>query len=178
MKKKDNKLDSRFWEEMKRSDIDKAELVSNDDYIRWLENFTSIYEKFTDDTWLYHPEELLEHDYKNVSKIGLFFDALSDYCRKYYINMNCDEGPAFERIIIKYKDVGYEIGLIVGQGAIVYVERQAPKEDEIEFDDVLNDIVPEDFEAKRDLVRKLEQIVSEMKTLNIPKSVILEVVGK
>ena len=90
--------------------------------------------------------------------------------------MNCNEGPAFERIFIKYKDVGYEIGLIVGQGAIVYVERQAPKDDAIEFNYVLNDIAPEDFEAKRDLVSKFAQIVSELKAMNIPKSVILEVV--
>lgn len=178
MKKKRSNVDSRFGEEMKRRDIAKSELISDDEYISWLENFTSIYEKFTDETWLYNPEELLELNYKNVSKMGLFFEALSDYCRKYYINMNCDEGPAFERIIIKHKDVGYEFGLIVGQGAIVYVERQAPKDDAIEFNYVLNDIAPEDFEAKRDLVSKFEQIVSEMKALNIPKSVILEVVEK
>ena len=178
MKKKGSKVDSQFLEEIKKRNAVKEELVSDDNYIRWLEKFTFKYKKFIDDTWLYKPEELSEFDSKNVGKIGLFFEALSDYCRKYYINIDCNEGHVVECINIKYNDVGYEIGLIVGQGACVYVERKAPKDDAIEFNYVLNDIAPEDFEAKRDLVSKFAQIVSEMKAMNIPKSIILEIVEK
>ena len=171
-------LGQQILAKIKQRAADKKELVSNDNYILWLENFTSVYKSFSDDSWLYKPEELSEVDAKNVERLSLFFEALSEYCAKYYINTSCNEEFEAERINIRHNGVGYQIGCVVGQGAYVYVERKAPRYDAIEFADVVNDVAPQDFESKKDLLSKFEQIVTEMKARNIPKSVILEIAEK
>jgi len=165
-------------EEMRKRNAEKKELLSNDNYILWLEKFTLTYQRFADINWLYKPEELPEVDTNNVGKIEIFFEALSDYCQKYYINMDVNNTHESRHINIKYNGVGYEIGLIVGQGAFVYVGRKAPEDSAIDFNDVLNDIAPKDFDAKKDLIGKFEQIVTEMKAMNIPKSLMLAIAQK
>lgn len=173
-----SKTTDQLLEEMKKREAEKKELFSNYDYILWLEKFTLLYERFTDDSWLYKPEELSEVDIKNVGKIALFFEALSDYCHKYYINVASNEMFESECINIKHNGIGYQIGLVTGQGSCVYVERKVPEDGTIEFSDVLNDTMPEDFEAKKALIKKFEQIVTEMKAKCIPISIILEIVNR
>ena len=84
----------------------------------------------------------------------------------------------FERINIKHNGIGYCIGLVIGQGAYVYVNRTVPEDSSIDFDDILNDVIPKDFETKKALIDIFEQIVTDMKAMNIPKSVILEIIQK
>ena len=114
-------------------------LVSNYDYISWLEKFTLKHEGFNDGTWLYTPEEISKEDLANVKDSCAFFDGIRKYCDKYYINT--ESRGSFERecIHIKHHNVGYEIGLVVGQGAYVYVIREEPASDAIEFCHVVND---------------------------------------
>ena len=171
-------LSSQFWEKMRKRNVDKKELISNNNFISWLEQFTLKYNDFTDDDWLYKPDELSEVDTRNVGKLGLFFEALSDYCHKYYINIDSNEMYEDECINIRHNGIGYQLGLVVGQGAYIYVNRKTPEDNAIEFMDIVNDIPPSDFEAKKDLLKKFEQIIAEMNAMDIPKSVILERVNK
>lgn len=168
----------RFFEEMRRKEEEKKELVSNYDYMLWLEAFTLLHENFTDDSWLYNPGELSESDNANVEKLNLFFDALSQYCHKYYINIECGEDFEEERMYIRHNNVVYQLGLVVGQGAYVYVIRKEPEDGAIEFSDVVNDVEPKEFEAKDAKMKEFKQLVAEMKTMNIPTSVMLEIVNK
>lgn len=169
---------NRFLEEIKRKNNEKRELISNYEYISWLEKFTLIHECFSDDSWLYKPKELSEADNANVKKLSIFFEILYDYCNKYYINVSSKEVFEAERINIKHNGIGYQIGLVVGQGAYVYVERKVPENDAIEFCDVLNGTIPENFEVKKAMIKKYEQLITEMKAIGIPKAVILEIANK
>lgn len=169
---------NRLIEELAASEVKKKELVSDYNYILWLEKFTLLYERFTDDMWLYRPEELSKEDSKNVENISLFFGALSEYCLKYHINFVRGERYKTESIDIRHNAVGYQIGLIVGQGAYVYVERKEPAENAIEFERIMKDIAPDDFEKKKALLQSFEQIVTEMKKIDVPTSAILEILNK
>ena len=162
---------------MKMRNLAKKELISNCDYMMWLEKFTLLYSSFADNTWLYKPDEISENEKEKVEKLELFFEGLSEYCHKYYINISCNERFEEERINIKHDGIGYQLGLVIGQGGYVYVERKEPDENAIEFSDVLNDVVPADFESKKALLMQFEQLVSEIKAKDIPTSILLKIVN-
>ena len=168
----------RFFEKMGKRELEKKELLSSHDYILWLEKFTSQYESFSDESWLYRPEEISESDSKNVEKLELFLEILSEYCHKYYIDTTSHEMYVAECINIKHNGIGYQVALVVGQGGYVCVKRKVPEDGAIEFDDVLNDTMPEGFEDKKALLTKFEQIVTELKTKKVPTSILMGIVNK
>ena len=168
----------RFFEKMSQKEAEKKALVSSFDYISWLEAFTQTYESFADDSWLYQTDEIEEADNQNVGKLSLFFKSLSEYCRRYYISVACDDAYEAERIHIKHNGVGYHFGLVTGQGAHVYVKREIPESDAIEFGDIVENVEPQNFEAKKDAMAKLELLVLEMKAMNIPIDAMLAIVNK
>lgn len=175
---KSNELMGQFIEKMQKQNADKKEIVSDYTYISWLEKFTLLHGRFADDSWLYKPDELSKEDNANVNKLQLFFEALSDYCHKYYIDIAYNKDFEVERINIKHNGVGYQLGLVVGQGAYMYVERKEVEDNAIDFCDIVNDAIPEDFEVKKALLKRFEKIVAEMKKIGVPDSVILEMVNK
>lgn len=168
----------RLFEDMKKRRMRKQELLSNCDYISWLEKFTLIYESFTNNSWLYEPKEISEEDITKVRELELFFDALYDYCDKYLINMASEKMYEDSCINIKHNGVGYQLGFCRGQGAYVYVERKTPADNAIDFSQIVSDTAPEDFETKRALLMQFEQIVSEMKEKNIPTSIMLKIINE
>ena len=91
---------------LKELDEQKA-LISNYDYINWIENFTVEYPGFSSDSWLYFPEQISLEDYTKVEKLDSFFSALLAYCDKHLINTSKDNLEAFEasRIHIKYNNI-------------------------------------------------------------------------
>ncbi len=60
----------------------------------------------------------------------------------------------------------------------MYVRRKEPEDGAIEFSDVVNDVEPKEFEAKDAKIKEFKQVVAEMKAMNIPTSVMLELVNK
>lgn len=173
-----NSFEGEFFEKMKRRELEKKEILSNHNYILWLEKFTLQYDSFSDHAWTYNPEEISDADRHNVDKLEFFFDILSEYCHKYYIDIACKDTYVVESINIKHNGIGYQFGLVVGQGGYVYVKRGTPEDGAIKFDDVLNDIMPEDFEPKKALLSEFKRIVTELKANNIPTSVLLGIVSK
>ena len=172
--KKEEALE-RIVSDMTKRNLKKKKIISNYDYISWLEKFTLSHDSFADDSWLYNPSEISKEDLKNVRMLDIFFGALSEYCHKYYINIDCDEEYEEERINLKYNGVGYVLGLVVGQGSYVYVLRKHLEDNEIDFEDILKDTVPDDFEDKKALLQQFEQIVSEMKGMDVPLSAMLKI---
>ena len=51
-----------WFEKMRISDEKRKEIFSNTNYIKWLEGFTTKYESFADDSWLYTPTELSQEE--------------------------------------------------------------------------------------------------------------------
>lgn len=153
-------------------------LVSNYDYISWLEKFTLKHESFDDGTWLYTPEEISKEDLANVEDLCAFFAGIRSYYDKYYINTESSERFVQGCVHIKHHNAGYEIGLVVGQGVYVYVTREEPASDAIDFCHVVNNTKPENFETKKKLLKKLDFKICEAKDIGIPEKCITDIIKR
>lgn len=108
----------KFYERFQEEERQKRELIEKDDYIKWLENFTKEHPMFSDDTWLYKQDEISKEDYANVVKISTFFSLIEEFADTNYISgIPCDCGESY---CIEYNGKVYEIGTVVGQGAISF----------------------------------------------------------
>lgn len=115
---KGNKELNDFVRRMQEIERRKKEMIETDYYVKWLEAFTETYPRFTDSTWLYHSDKISEDDNKNVESLDKFFNAIEEFADKHYIPYaQCENGISY---YIKYNEKIYEIGLIVGQGAVCY----------------------------------------------------------
>lgn len=176
-----------FLERIKREEKEKKELVEKTDYIKWLESFTKKYPDFSDDTWLYKQDEISKEDYANVSKLSTFFSVISDFADKYYIAAHaCDWGSGLS-YFIKYNEIVYEIGTIVGQGAVSYCcvtdyDRNLTAVGDsivINFEEIANPLEITRVRAalvenQLERIDDLFNILANNKTLNIPIEAIIE----
>ena len=126
-------------EETKRKKIDK--MFSNTDYINWLINFTMQNNGcFSDDDWLYNPEDITKKDSEKVNDLQLFFKGIDKYAREYNIDpIIFDQGYGVE-YKIKVNDIGLQIGLNVGQGSYTLCKKININDDKvfINFFDINN----------------------------------------
>lgn len=106
-------------------------LVSNTDYITWLEKFMSIHPSFCDDEWLYFPEQLEPENLKNVSLLYHFFRGIIMYLDD--SDITGDEFGYF--IQIMFNGIGYKIGVQHGQGSYHYCEKREIFHNESDFID-------------------------------------------
>ena len=79
---------------------------------------------------------------------------------------------------IKHNNVGYQLGLVIGQGAFEYVRREEPQDNAICFDNIMNDIAPEEFKTKKELLEKFEKIIVAMKEVDVPSEAIINTLKK
>lgn len=107
-----------FWEKLEEREKQKKEMIEKTDYIKWLEAFTKEHPSFSDDTWLYKQDEISKEDYENVCKISTFFSAIERFADRNYISGTpYDYGESY---CIEYNGKVYEIGTVVGQGAVSF----------------------------------------------------------
>lgn len=161
-----------YFENILNQRKESIKMSSNDDYIIWLENFTSKYSKFSDDDWLYCPEKISEIDQNNVKKLNLFFDGIETYASKNYIYPTPNEWGSFYSI--KYNDVGYNIGLAVGQGVIFYCERTQVIDGYLDFMDIINDKKQKNSDSIRNELDKLSQSIKNLINNGIPIPAIID----
>lgn len=108
----------RFVEEIEKKEKAQKELVETDNYIKWLEKFTEEHPNFDDTTWLYFPEKISKENNDRVNQLCDFFTAIDKYAETNYIYPTPCEYGAYYSIV--YNGKVYEIGLIVGQGALTF----------------------------------------------------------
>jgi len=100
------------------------ELVSNKNYILWLEEFTKSYPKFCDDDWLYKSDELSDRDTQMISYLGYFYECINQYAEKNYLSAYSDNIPFYNCFYhIKFNAILYKIGIVSGQGTYYYCQR-------------------------------------------------------
>ena len=171
-------ITKKYAEMLKATQEAEEQLVSNCDYILWLEDFTQTYKTFSTNSWLYAQKEISEESYDNVQKLFLFFNAISNYCYKFYINIEWYESFERERVHIKHNNVGYQLGLVVGQGSFVYVSREEPQDNAICFDSIMNNVVPDKFKAKDELLQQFNTLLAAMKEADMPSGIITDTLKK
>ena len=137
-KAKLKKLAEEFVKKQKENDKISKDLVSNTNYIEWLIKFTQDKEGFCNDDWLYFPEKLNEADRSNVYIFHLFFHGVENYAQANRIYPKpCDFGGFYK---IRFNEIGFEIGMLVGQGTVFFCNKVAVKNEKefIDFNNIMN----------------------------------------
>ncbi len=116
----------KYWSEvterLAKSQKITEEITQTEDYINWLENFTIENKSFSDDSWLYCPENISIDDKDKVSKLNNFYDVIQVYANKNYIYATPNNFG--KQYYVKHNNIGYEVGIMVGQGTTFFVKRQ------------------------------------------------------
>lgn len=137
-KEKADKFIRDYLEGLKVSETKRQEMFSNINYLKWLESFTVEHPGFSDDDWLYFPEKISQEDNEKVKNLHLFYEGIDLYAKKNYIYpTECDFGGYYN---IKLDNIGYEIGMLVGQGTVFFCKRTPLNKDleYIDFYDIMS----------------------------------------
>ena len=78
--------------------IKMQEMLSNTDYIKWLDKFTIEYSSFSDNDWLYFPEKISKEDLEKVNNLHLMYRGIEKYASENYIcPTDCNFGNFYGR---------------------------------------------------------------------------------
>lgn len=163
-----------WFEKMRISDEKRKEMFSNTNYIKWLEGFTTKYESFADDSWLYTPTELSQEENEKVANLHLLYEGIELYAKKNYIYpTKCDFGGYYN---IKLDSIGYEIGMLVGQGTVFFCKRTPLNKDleYIDFNDIMTDKKKDGVDVITQQLKDLSNKVLELHKKGIPLTALIE----
>ena len=84
----------------------------NADYFLWLSNFTqNCGGSFLNNEWDNSLDEINDFDLRNMKKISLLFEVINRYADDHLVPyLSYDDGYGY---LVKYNDIGLEIGLII-----------------------------------------------------------------
>ena len=106
------KLTQQYVEELKKENKIKKLLVQDDKYFSWLTNFTKNNNgKFSDDQWAYSSNKISETDKKNVEKLSLFYEALSEHAKKHNIVEEKDKDFYGGSLLVRFHNENYRFQL-------------------------------------------------------------------
>jgi len=141
-----------------------------DNYLEWLEQFTEKYPNFTDIEWLYSKEKITENDYENIKTIHLFYEIIEKYAQENYISGTQEYYGKY--YIVKNNNFYFRIGIISGQGSIIFFNRHDILEKgfyyDIDFNDIRNNKKREfaiEIDKKLD---KLAELIKNIARENTP----------
>ncbi|MBQ7140286.1 MAG: hypothetical protein IJO32_02135 [Bacilli bacterium] len=164
-----------WFEKMRISDEKRKEMFSNTNYIKWLEGFTTKYESFADDSWLYAPTELSQEENEKVANLHLLYEGIELYAKKNYIYpTECDFGGYYN---IKLDNIGYEIGMLVGQGTVFFCKRTGIDEEleYIDFNDIMSDKKKDGVDEITQQLKDLSNKVLELHKKGVPLDALIEI---
>ncbi len=119
-------------------------IMSNPEYIEWIEEFTKDKQGFSDeDIHLYKDAEKA-----NIEKLRLFYRGLDTYAKANHIYPELNEFGCFYKV--KYNNSGYQVGYFEGQGTTVYyltILSLRRNKEFIDFNDVLSNKKQENVDA-------------------------------
>ena len=99
------------------------EMISSNEYIDWLFEYTETHNNsFYDDDYVYGPERISDKDKKNIKKLPIFFELVSEYAEQY----QCNDGYFCK---IKYNDEVIHVGALHGT-EVIHFASIASKVDE------------------------------------------------
>ena len=153
-------------------------LISNTEYILWLENFTISNPAFEDDTWLYQSDEISKEDSERVDELNSFFEGIMEYADRNFIPLCYNEYSTY--IFIKFNNIGYRIGVMVGQGSVTYCERVDISSDNIfiDFDDIMNNKKQENVDYICERLDSISSIIQELLKVGVPEKIFFSMVQK
>jgi len=157
-----------YAEKENAKNIKMQEMLSNTNYIKWLNNFTVEHSNFSDDDWLYFPEKISNQDNEHVNNLHLLYRGIERYASENYIYpTTCDFGNFYK---IKLENTGFEIGVLVGQGTLFFCNRvQVENEkDFIDFNDIINNKKSDKTTIIKNKLNELSKIVFSLYKIGVP----------
>lgn len=133
---------NKIIEQLRKNEQKQKDLMTSYDYINWLESFTEKHPSFSDEDWIYCPDKIEKNDCEQIANLQFMYSGIREYAREHNISANaCFAGDYY---CIKYNNVGYEIGVMCGQGVIQFCKRISLK-DELDSDKFIDikDIIKE-----------------------------------
>ncbi len=112
-------------------------MMSNAEYLEWLNEFTKDKDRFSDDDWIYFQKKISDSDRENVKKLCLFYEGIKEYATENYIYPTpCDFGEYYK---IKLNDFGFKIGVLFRQKTVFFFDKTLIENEKelIDFKDVM-----------------------------------------
>ncbi len=164
-----NQSIKKYIEEQKNKEEKIKRIMSNTDYIEWLEKFTKDKESFADVEYNYCSEQLKEIDKKNIEDLYLFYDGIERYASNNHIVPNYFDFGEFYKI--KYNNFYFKIGIAYGQGNSIFCHKVTGKNLKgfINFNSILTN--------DSDSLNKLSNLVIAMLKSGIPTEDIINTVN-
>ena len=163
----------KYIEKEKAENIKIQKMLSNTDYIKWLESFTIEHPSFNDNNWLYFPEKISKQDNEQVNNLHLMYKGIEKYAKENYIYPNsCRFGDFYK---IKLENTGFEIGILVGQGTLFFCNRvQVENEkDFIDFNDIINNTKSDNVDTIKNKLNELSNLVISLHKSGVPLEAIV-----
>ncbi len=153
-------------------------ILSNTDYIKWLDRFTIEHSSFFDKDWLHSPEKISKEDLERVNNLHLMYRGIDTYANKNYIYpTSCNFGNFYN---IKLENIGFEIGILGRQGTLFFCNRVSieNQKDFIDFNDILNNKnVNVNATAIENKLNELSNLITSLYKSGIPLKAIKSILN-
>lgn len=150
-----------WFDRLIKFDETKKQIMTNDEYIKWVISFAEIHGFFSDEDWFDAEDELSDDDAKKLKNLGAFFDLINEYAERNYIfPISTRFNTTYN---VKYQNHGLRVGIMFGQGCSCYCEK-AEIDDEKEFVD-FTDILTNKRQPQVDYIENELAKISESITL-------------
>lgn len=93
---------------LNKSENLQKEILIDEDYMSWLENFTETQLQFDDQDFVSHDNNILEVDKRHIEKLHLLYKMIEDYAKENFFFPKKDAQGIIYTII--HNDIVYEIG--------------------------------------------------------------------
>ena len=146
-------------------------ILSNEDYINWLEKFTLNTPRFYCDSCFSPSINSLDNISQNIQDISLLYNAIKNYANDNYIApIPTVCGDYYS---IKHNNVGYQIGIMTGPETIYYCMRTEEEKNYIPFKDIQNNIKTPTAILINNKMEELTKLISSMIDNDISYDIIL-----
>lgn len=181
MQKFENHEQMREYVQKERQRLDERknkikEIISNNNYINWLQKFTLTYPKFRNDDFINNKDKLEESDLKNIDNVSLLYYGIKDYANSNYIYPFIDS-DFVKYYRIKYNNIGYEIGMIIGQETLFFCERVDNIDNTfIDFNNIILNKKEENTKFIEERLNELSNTITCLHEQNIPLDIIKSII--
>ena len=173
--KNDNFVDSFIALEIKkRKDVNK--IISNYDYINWVDSYMRDKTCVYDDDPIYNNESIAKKDFSNIYLISALFCAIEKYAKDNYIYPQETEFGFYYNI--NYLLNGYKVGAMAGQGVTYYIKKcdDINLDSCLNFEDIINNKRQDNYLNIKERLENLKEEIINSCEDNVPIEAIEETV--
>lgn len=147
-------------------------IVADNEYMLWLEGFTTMHPYFSDDSWLYNREAISKEDMAKVEELCSFFNGITSYADRNYLPTYGEDYDI--SVFIKFNNNGYQIGIMSGQGSFTHCSRVdiTPDKYFIDFNDIVANKKQEHVDSVTQKLSSISSMIAELLENGVPASAI------